>query len=123
MFFIEKGECKVTVRDKNKLRNADKPVRKLDPSEYFGEIAMIYKERRSATVASSNYSSLGKTSLEKINEMFIKFPELRELFLERIKQYDDNLVLFFQRAVMSIDYLAVASQDIQNEIIFAFIPL
>jgi len=50
MYFIEKGECIVKVKDKMKLRNADKLVRKLYPSDYFGEIAMIFKERRSTTV-------------------------------------------------------------------------
>lgn len=66
MYFIEKGECIVRVKDKKKLRNAEKVVRHLYPSDYFGEIAMIFKERRSTTVSSSNYSSLGKISVDKM---------------------------------------------------------
>ena len=95
MYFIEKGECIVKVKDKNKLRNQDKLVRKLMPAEYFGEVAMIYKERRSATVLSNNYSSLGRITVDKISGLFEKFPSMKDFFLERVKQYDDNLVLFF----------------------------
>jgi len=36
MYFLERGECMVTVRDKQKLRNADKKVRSLFSGEYFG---------------------------------------------------------------------------------------
>ncbi len=83
---------------------------------------MIYKERRSTSVSSNNFSSLGKIPVDKIGELFLKYPEIKALFLERIKDYDDNLTLFFQRAVLSIEYLADVSVDIQNEIIFSFIP-
>ena len=43
MYFLEKGECEVRVKDKQKLRNTDKPVRNLYPGDYFGEIAVFYK--------------------------------------------------------------------------------
>lgn len=122
MYFIEKGECIVKVKDKKKLRNAEKVVRYLYPSDYFGEIAMIYKERRSTSVSSNNYTSMGKIGVDKMGELFFKYPEVKALFLEKIKEYDDNLTLFFQRAVLSIEYLADANMDIQNDIIFSFIP-
>lgn len=95
MYFIEKGECIVKVKDKKKLRNAEKVVRYLYPSDHFGEIAMIYKERRSTSVSSSNYSSLGKIAVDNMPELFFKYPEIKALFLEKIKEYDDNLTLFF----------------------------
>jgi hypothetical protein len=56
---------------------------------------MIYKERRSATVSSLNYSTLGKIHFDKVQELFIKYPEIKALFLEKIKDYDDNLKFFF----------------------------
>ena len=36
IFFLEKGECVVKVKDKQKLRNSDKKVRTLYPGDYFG---------------------------------------------------------------------------------------
>jgi hypothetical protein len=83
---------------------------------------MIYKERRSTSVSSNNFSSLGKITVDRMGELFLKYPEIKALFLEKIKDYDDNLTLFFQRAVLSIEYLADAPLDIQSEIIFSFIP-
>lgn len=41
-YFLEKGECVVKVRDKQKLRNSDKKVRTLYPGDYFGVSTMIY---------------------------------------------------------------------------------
>ena len=122
MYFIEKGDCTVKVKDKKKLRNLEKVVRQLQPSDYFGEIAMIYKERRSTSVSSNNFSSLGRITVDRMGELFTKYPDIKALFLEKIKDYDDNLTLFFQRAVLSIEYLADAPLDIQSEIIFSFIP-
>ena len=36
MYVLEKGECIVKVKDKQKLQNEEKQVRKLYPGEYFG---------------------------------------------------------------------------------------
>lgn len=62
MFFIERGECEVRVKDKSKLRNTDKTVRTIYPGDYFGEIGVIYRERRSCSVVSSNYTTVGRIS-------------------------------------------------------------
>lgn len=43
--------------------------------------------------------------------------------VERIKEYDDNLKLFFEKALLSIDYLQGIPTDIMNELIFSFIPV
>lgn len=123
MFFLEKGECEVKVRDKQKLRNTDKTVRQLYPGDFFGEIAMIYRERRSTSVVSSNYTTLGKISTFKMNEAFAKFPDLKTFMIERIKEYDDNLKIFFERALCSIDYLQGVQSEVMNELIFSFIPV
>ena len=70
MYFIEKGECQVKVKEKMKLRNTDKLVRTLYLSDCFGEVLMIYKERRSTSVSSVNYSTLGKIHIDKVEELF-----------------------------------------------------
>lgn len=78
---IEKGECEVKSKDKQKLRNQDKKVRCLNPGDHFGEIALIYKARRSASVVSSTYTTLAKISGENFENILSKFPPLKELFL------------------------------------------
>ena len=42
--------------------------------------------------------------------------------MEKIKQYDDNLKIFFNHAILSIDYLAKAPLDVHNEMIFSLTP-
>ena len=38
-------------------------------------------------------------------DVFNKYPDLKMLMIERINEYDDNLKIFFEKALMSIDYL------------------
>jgi len=40
--------------------------------------------------------------------------------LEKVKDYDDNLKLFFEKALMSIDYLSNIPQEALTELIFSF---
>lgn len=47
LFFISKGECEVWVQDENRK---DTFVQILMPGQYFGEIALITNQRRTATV-------------------------------------------------------------------------
>ena len=51
------------------MRNTDKPVRTLYPGEYFGEIAVFYRGKRSTSVISSNYTTLGKLSSKNFNDI------------------------------------------------------
>ena len=73
---------------------------------------MIYKERRSCSVESVNYSTLGKIHIEKVDDMFSKYPDIKCVMLDRIKEYDDSLKLFFEHAVCSIEYMARATVEV-----------
>ena len=70
MFFIERGECMVQINDKDKMRNKSKKVRTLSPGDYFGEIAFIYNSKRSTSVTSTNYTTLGKITKTEIDNIF-----------------------------------------------------
>jgi CRP-like cAMP-binding protein len=70
MFFIERGGCVVQINDKDKMRNKSKKVRPLFPGDYFGEIAFLYNSKRSTSVTSTNYTTLGKISEADINQIF-----------------------------------------------------
>jgi len=121
-YMIENGECRVTVKDKHKLRNQDKFVRTLSKGDMFGEVAIICKGRRSCSVTSSNFSTLGKVDKDSMNELFNKYPTLKTIFIEKMNDYDDVLKLFFEKVLNSIDYFQGLPTDILNELIFSFIP-
>jgi CRP-like cAMP-binding protein len=67
MFLIERGGCIVQINDKDKMRNKSKKVRTLYPGDYFGEIAFLYNSKRSTSVTSTNYTTLGKIKKEEID--------------------------------------------------------
>jgi CRP-like cAMP-binding protein len=83
MYVIELGKCIVSISDKDKLRNKSKEVRTLMPGEIFGEVAFLYKGRRSATVTSNNYCTLGKLSKKHLEQLIDDFPQLRDIMIER----------------------------------------
>ncbi len=122
VYFIEKGSCNVTVKDKQKLRNQDKYVRSLKTGDCFGEIALIYKERRSCSVSSTNFTTLGTIDMQSMYELFVKYPELKQIMIEKINEYDDVLKIFFEKTLNSIDFFQGISTEITNELIFSFIP-
>ena len=52
MYFISSGECTVIVKDQNfKKQN----VRILKEGDYFGEVALMTRAKRTATVTANNY--------------------------------------------------------------------
>ena len=65
---------------------------------------------------------MGKISGEHFEEIISKFPELKNLMIERVKEYDDNLKIFFEKALTSIDYMQGIPADAMNELIFSFTP-
>jgi CRP-like cAMP-binding protein len=59
MYFLARGEAKVVMKDK---QGKDHDIRILKEGAHFGEIAMIYKTKRTASVISLNYSTFARLS-------------------------------------------------------------
>ena len=119
MFFIERGECIVQINDKDKMRNKSKKVRTLYPGDYFGEIAFLYDSKRSTSVTSTNYTTLGKISETEVNNMFEQYPFFREELVKRTIRYDDDLKIFLESALKTIEYLHSVPEETINKIIFS----
>ena len=105
LFFIERGECIVEINDKDKMRNKSKKVRTLFPGDYFGEIGFIYNSKRSTSVTSTNYTTLGKISKQDVETLFTRFPFFRQELIKRTIRYDDDLKIFLESALKTIEYL------------------
>ena len=105
MFFIERGECIVQINDKDKMRNKSKKVRTLYPGDYFGEIAFLYNSKRSTSVTSTNYTTLGKIPETEVMALFETYPFFKEELITRTIRYDDDLKIFLESALKTIDYL------------------
>lgn len=57
MFFLARGDCEVRVTNEKKK---EKTVRILKPGHLFGEVALLYNCKRTATVISKNYCTMAK---------------------------------------------------------------
>jgi CRP-like cAMP-binding protein len=119
MFFIERGECIVQINDKDKLRNKSKRVRKLYPGDYFGEIAFLYNSKRSTSVTSTNYTTLAMLSEKEVKNLFEIYPFFKEELIKRTIRYDDDLKIFLESALKTIDYLNGVPDDTITKIIFS----
>jgi hypothetical protein len=55
--------------------------------------------KRTCTVTSFNFTTLGRMTLSSVNILFAKYPYFKQILVERIKEYDDVLKLFFEKAL------------------------
>ena len=69
LYFIAKGKCKVTVKDKFKDRYEEFEARILNQGDHFGEISMLYNCKRSANVIATNYCTCAQIDRSNYNEL------------------------------------------------------
>ncbi len=78
------------------LRSGKKIAEITEPGEYFGEMASILEESRSASIISSGRCTIKRYPGDKLNELIEKYPEVsRHLFktlVERLKKTDRIVV-------------------------------
>ena len=97
MYFIAKGDCAVNVRDEKK--NEHVAFRILKEGDHFGEISMIYKCRRSATVVSRNYNTMAKLSEESYRSLIAEYPEYQKFLKHHLQGYRDKKKIFLKQMV------------------------
>jgi len=98
---LAKGDCNVFVKDEN---NIERFVRSLKPGSYFGEFALITKQRRSATVYAKNYSVCGAISSESFKEMCFLYPDVSVKLKANLKKYKDKYKIWLKKQVKHISY-------------------
>ena len=120
MYFVGSGHCRVKVRDQN---NREQQTSTLNTGDHFGEIAMIYKCRRSATVVSSNYNTFARVTKPRFREIISEFPEY-EVALKNnaIKTYRDKKIQFVLRMIRRVEYLANVDDEVLFDLMFSLVP-
>mmetsp|Transcript_13955 Transcript_13955/g.16170 ORF Transcript_13955/g.16170 Transcript_13955/m.16170 type:complete len:162 (-) Transcript_13955:711-1196(-) len=116
MYFIAKGEFNVYVQFQTNSKPTN--VRQLQVGDHFGEISMIYKCKRTATVISNKYATLGYISKPDFKEIVFKFQDIVDLLNQRIYDYDDDLKLFKEYYIKEIPYFINVSVESLHHIIF-----
>ncbi|CDW87072.1 cyclic nucleotide-binding protein [Stylonychia lemnae] len=118
MFFLAKGDCVVMIKDRVQDGHEEIKHRSLLPGDHFGEISMIYGCARTATVKANNYCTLAKLSKEHFEEMIHKTPQLLDKFKTKIYHYDDNVKLFLEKQLDSIDYLQSVPFQTKHDLMY-----
>jgi CRP-like cAMP-binding protein len=118
MYIIARGECIVNIRDeKNKLI---KNFKVLGPSDYFGEISLIYGCKRTATIVSRKYTTLAKLTKDIYTEINTEFPKIREILKKGIFKYSDRMKRFIKTCLKKVEYFAEAKDDAMHDLMYAF---
>ena len=113
MFFIGKGDCEVRVRDERGREHEQ--IRLLVEGDHFGEISLIYKCKRSASVISRNYNTLAKMTSDRYRELVAEYPEYEVCLKKYIREtYNDPKIRFIVDMLERVEYL----QGVKREIIF-----
>ena len=136
MFFVIKGTCTVHVRAE---ASKDPPkIRTIKKGEHFGEIHLLYRCARSATVTSENYNTLARLKIDNFKEIVADFPEY-EICLRNhvIKTYGnmtkpdgseknryqiDPKIQFLRQTIKRVDYLKSIDDEVFFDIMFALKP-
>jgi CRP-like cAMP-binding protein len=91
MYFLARGDCEVKVVDESKK---ERTVKILRPGAMFGEVALLFNCKRTATVVSKNYCTMAKLAKKQFVDLYQKFPELYIDFKNRTKSYQDRWKLY-----------------------------
>lgn len=95
------------------------------PGDHFGEISLLYKCKRTVTVMSNNYCTLGKMTEYHFKDFLSKFSKagVEEAFRDVIYQYKDPVTTFLLEAIDKINYFQSASEKTKRDIVFSLNPV
>jgi CRP-like cAMP-binding protein len=102
MYILSQGQCEVLVKDQFKK---DVFVRDISPGMLFGEVALIFGTRRTASVKSLDQCTVGGLSDEIFFDMLKNFPEIENMLRIGTRQYSDHWKQYQIKALSQVDYL------------------
>jgi len=92
--------------------------------DHFGEISLFYKCKRTASVMSNNYCTLGKMSEFHFKELLTKFNyNIEDEFREIIYKYNDVQTTFLLNAIDKINYFNGVSEKTKRDIVYSLNPV
>lgn len=114
MYFLNKGEVQVKIRT-NKNRND--VIASVTDGGIFGEVALVTKLKRTATIKSYSYSSCAYLDKNGVKLLETHFPYMVQQLKEKIKDYCDLRMHFRRSMLKNLHYFSRLSDDLINELI------
>ena len=117
MYYVGTGHCRVEVRDHNgKIQKRDN----LYEGDHFGEITLLYKCKRTATVISSNYNTFARIMKPRFREVISEFPQYEQnLTAHALENYRDNKILFVLKMLKRVEYLTKHDDEVLFDLMFS----
>ena len=116
MYLVGRGECVVNFKNEEGVIVRNHCL--LHPSDYFGEIALVYGCKRTASVFSSKYSTVAKLTKPKFKEITSEFPELLEALKGQIYNYTDSVKTFALQCLQRVEFLEGISVEAMHEVLY-----
>lgn len=108
MYFVAKGDSFVSVKDTRTKEH--KNFKKLVPGDHFGEMSIIHKCPRTATVTSGNYTTFAKLPIENYRFLLSEIPEMEEALRKySMITYNDKVKLWLAKTLTRLPFF----QDIE----------
>lgn len=87
-FIVSAGELKVSVEDGGRVI----PLGKLEPGAFFGEVAALLGEPRSASVQAVGPVALLRFEMARVKDIISDYPAVRQVLVKlALKRGEDNL--------------------------------
>jgi len=81
---VAKGQCECYLQDENKK---ERFVSQFGVGTHFGEIAILTGGKRTASIMTKNYSSLGVISKDNFEELCRIYPDIRHRLMAGLGVY------------------------------------
>ena len=115
LYFINKGEVEASV--KSQYNKSSKTIGFLRDGVVFGEIALLTKLKRTATIISKDFTNCAYLAKEDVEQIKHNFPHITKQFKDNIRDYKDDKMNFRKLMLRNIHYLRELNDNIINEII------
>ena len=117
LYFLSKGECEVLIKDE---RKRDQLARYLVTGSIFGEIALIYRCKRTATVRTKNYCSTTCISRYEFFTLGQSFSDFFQKMKSNVRKlYIDKNKSFLYTLIKQVDYLKDLTDDTIEELCYS----
>lgn len=100
---------------KGLIQKKESFVRDIKQGSIFGEVALLNGTRRTASVRSKDYCTVGALNEENFNELIRYFPEIRNRFKETVRKYHDHWKDYQIQMLGEIDYFKKLHYEAKEE--------
>lgn len=113
MYILASGSGEVLVRDQHRKEVF---VREIVPGDIFGEVALLFKTRRTASIKAKERCTVGALSADNFIDLLSTFPEVENWMRTETQKYNDHWKNYQINILSKVDYFAPLHFSIRETI-------